>query len=165
MAMTWMVEEYDAPRYDGGTRLAVRVFQVKSKFDAPRARRSTVVRAQKQAELAQIGWSDPVRKVLLAGIGALVLAREEIEDLVGKLVKKGELAEKDGRKLVRELVEQSGLLTMGRKIDALETMATGVAKNLMRRMKLVMGTDVAELEQKIDELSRQVARLEEQRRK
>ena len=46
------------------------------------------------------------RRVLLAGIGAFALAQDEIEDFVDKLVERGEIAEKDGKKLVHEVMEK-----------------------------------------------------------
>ena len=46
------------------------------------------------------------RRVLLAGIGAFALAQDEIEDFVNKLVERGEIAEKDGKKLVREVMDK-----------------------------------------------------------
>jgi polyhydroxyalkanoate synthesis regulator phasin len=46
------------------------------------------------------------RRVLLAGIGAFALAQDEIEEFVNKLVERGEIAEKDGKKLVREVMEK-----------------------------------------------------------
>ena len=56
--------------------------------------------AAKKANFAEL-----VRKVALASVGAVVLAQEEVEDFVGKLVQKGELAEKDGKTLVKDLLE------------------------------------------------------------
>ena len=46
------------------------------------------------------------RKVLLAGIGAAVLAQEEIENFVNRMVERGEIAEKDARQLAREIVDR-----------------------------------------------------------
>jgi poly(hydroxyalkanoate) granule-associated protein len=46
------------------------------------------------------------RKMLLASIGAMSLAQNEIEAYVNKLVEHGEIAEKDGRKLVREMLDK-----------------------------------------------------------
>jgi hypothetical protein len=39
------------------------------------------------------------RKVLLAGVGAAVLAQDEISDFVDRLVERGEIAEQDARNL------------------------------------------------------------------
>ena len=44
-----------------------------------------------------------LRKVLLASIGAVAITRDEVEVFVNKLVERGELAQKDGEKLVKEL--------------------------------------------------------------
>jgi polyhydroxyalkanoate synthesis regulator phasin len=49
---------------------------------------------------------DLARKVLLASIGAMALAQDEVEDFVNRLVERGELAEKDGRKLVKEVMDR-----------------------------------------------------------
>lgn len=46
------------------------------------------------------------RKVLLAGIGAVALAQDEIEDFVNRLVERGEIAERDARKLLREVTDK-----------------------------------------------------------
>ena len=46
---------------------------------------------------------DAVRKVCLAGVGAVALTVEAVEDLVEKLVERGELTEEEGRKLVGDV--------------------------------------------------------------
>ena len=50
-------------------------------------------------------WFDMARKIMLAGVGALVLAQEEIECFVSKLVERGELAEKEGTQLIQDMKE------------------------------------------------------------
>ncbi|MEW6504421.1 MAG: phasin family protein, partial [Chloroflexota bacterium] len=47
------------------------------------------------------GFTELSRKILLAGIGAAALAQEEIERFVNRLVEKGELAEKDARRMIQ----------------------------------------------------------------
>jgi poly(hydroxyalkanoate) granule-associated protein len=49
---------------------------------------------------------EATRKVLLAGVGVVALAQEEAEGFVNKLVERGELAEKDGRQLLKDLMER-----------------------------------------------------------
>ena len=41
----------------------------------------------------------------MAGVGVVVLAQEEVEEFVNKLIERGEIAEKDGRKLINEVIE------------------------------------------------------------
>ncbi|MEJ2302589.1 MAG: hypothetical protein P8Y14_13790, partial [Anaerolineales bacterium] len=54
----------------------------------------------------QSPFLEGARKVLLASIGAVALAQEEVESFVNFLVERGEIAEKEGRELMRELVEK-----------------------------------------------------------
>ena len=49
---------------------------------------------------------EAVHKVLLAGIGAAALAQEEIEDFVNRLVERGEIAEADGKKMMKDVLEK-----------------------------------------------------------
>lgn len=49
---------------------------------------------------------EAARKVVLASIGAVALAQDELEDFVNRLVERGEIAEKDARKLMREVTDK-----------------------------------------------------------
>ena len=44
-----------------------------------------------------------VRKMLLAGVGAVAMSRDESEQFVAKLVERGELAQKDAEQLRRDM--------------------------------------------------------------
>lgn len=46
------------------------------------------------------------RRILLAGIGAIAITHDELEEFVDKLVERGELAKKDREKLINELRER-----------------------------------------------------------
>ncbi len=49
---------------------------------------------------------DTAHKVLLAGVGAAALAQDEVEDFVNRLVERGEIAESDGKKMVKDVLEK-----------------------------------------------------------
>lgn len=96
------------------------------------------------------------RKVLLAAIGAVALAQDEIEDFVEKLVERGEIAEKDGKKLVREVMDR-------RKKDAkdVEDETSKRVHDILDRMNVpskkdidVLGEKIAVLTQKVEELKK-----------
>ena len=97
---------------------------------------------------------DALRKVLLASIGAVALGKEEIEDFVDKLIERGEIAEKDGRKLVREVMER-------RKKDAekAEDEITKRVESVMERMNVPTVVDIDALSEKISALSKKVDEL------
>jgi poly(hydroxyalkanoate) granule-associated protein len=96
------------------------------------------------------------RKVLLASIGAVAVAQVELEDFIDKLIERGEIAEKDGRKLLREMKEKR----KKRKQEVEEEITRKVRESLERinipsRADLEKLTaSIAVLSQKIDELAK-----------
>lgn len=98
------------------------------------------------------------RKVLLAGIGAVALTQEELEKFVSKLVDRGEIAEKDGRRLINEMVER-------RRSKAEEVSEESEAEldnrmqSMLHRMNIPTRDDIAELNRKITQLSKKVDEL------
>lgn len=97
---------------------------------------------------------DAARKVLLAGIGAVALAQEEIEDFVNKLVERGEIAEKDGKKLVREVMERRKKET-----DKAEDEIAKRVEDVLDRMNVPTKSDIEVLSEKITALSKKVDEL------
>ncbi|NJP07211.1 MAG: poly(hydroxyalkanoate) granule-associated protein [Chloroflexaceae bacterium] len=51
-------------------------------------------------------FGEMMRRLVLAGIGAVALTYDEIERLTARMVERGELAQKDGDKLLREAMER-----------------------------------------------------------
>jgi poly(hydroxyalkanoate) granule-associated protein len=95
--------------------------------------------------------SEMLRRVMLATIGAVAIAQEEIEALVNRLVERGEIAEQDGKKLVSEMQEKRKSKTA--KVE------DEVSKNLegvLTRMNIPSKADVDALSQKISTLSKKI---------
>lgn len=97
---------------------------------------------------------EATRKVLLASIGAVALAQEEIEAFVNKLVERGEIAEKDGKKLVRDVMDK-------RKKEAkkAEDELDKRIEDLLDRMNVPTKSDIEALSAKITTLSKKVDEL------
>lgn len=94
---------------------------------------------------------DAARKVLLAAIGAVALAQEEIEDFVDRLVERGEIAEKDARKLIREVTDK-------RRKGAEQEMDKRL-EDLLEHLNIPSKADVDELGAKIAALTAKVEAL------
>ena len=97
-----------------------------------------------------------LRPCLLAAIGAIALAQDEIEDFVNKLVERGEIAEKDGRKLLTEMREkrkersQKVEAEMSKKVrETLERMNVPTRADFEK-----LSASITSLSQKIDELAK-----------
>ena len=101
---------------------------------------------------------ETVRRVLMAGVGVVVLAQEEVEEFVNKLIERGEIAEKDGRKLINEVVEN-------RKHQAQETKQATQEEfdkrfeGLLDRLNVPTRGDINTLNDKVTELTAKVEEL------
>ena len=91
------------------------------------------------------------RRVLLASIGAIALAQDEIEDFVEKLVERGEIAEKDGKKLVREVIDKRK-----KDVSKAENELNKRIDEVVERMDVPTKTDIDALGDQINELSNKV---------
>ncbi len=94
---------------------------------------------------------ESVRRVVLAGIGAVALAQDEIERFLNKLVERGEIAEKDARKLIKEVTEK-------RTKGAGKEMEKRV-EGMLEHLNIPTKSDIDELSEKIAALSNKVEAL------
>ena len=91
------------------------------------------------------------RKVMLAGVGAVALAQDEAEEFLNKLVERGEIAEKDARKLMHEVTDRRRKVAekeMDKRLD-----------DLLERMNVPSKADIEALSHKITALTRKVEEL------
>lgn len=94
------------------------------------------------------------RKVLLASIGVVALAQEEIEAFIQKLVERGEIAEKDGKKLLHEIKDKRKIRTE----EAEEEVNKRVIE-ILDTMNVPTKTDIEELGKMITTLTKKVDEL------
>ncbi len=101
-----------------------------------------------------------LRQVVMAGIGAVNLAQNEVEGLVTKLVDKGDIAEKDGRSLINEFMQKRKKRAeeSGKRVEAeIERRM----ESLLGRMNIPSKKAIETLTQKVAELSEKVDALKE----
>jgi polyhydroxyalkanoate synthesis regulator phasin len=60
-----------------------------------------LIESEKEAERRR--FLAATRRVMLASVGAVGLAQDELENFVKRLVKRGEIADKDARNLLKEV--------------------------------------------------------------
>jgi len=108
-----------------------------------------------------------IRKLVLAGVGALALTRDEAEEFINRLVERGEIAQKDAQHLIDETVErfrktaqpqtnqlQSGVSTISNQIE-------NNLEQFLNRLNIPSKRDIDDLSTKIAHLA---GRVEELRR-
>ena len=101
---------------------------------------------------------DAVHKVLLAGIGAMALAKEDMEDLVGKLVERGEIAEADGRKMMKDVMDRRKKQASEQTKKAEDVLDQRV-EDVMSRMNIPTKDEIEALSAKITALTKKVDEL------
>ncbi len=94
---------------------------------------------------------DVVRNALLAGFGV----QEKVKEFVDELVKKGELSESQGAKLVKEWSEK----VQKNSEDMSKSFNEMIAKTLSK-MNLSTKEDIEKLHEKIDSLATRVGKIE-----
>ncbi|NOZ50321.1 MAG: hypothetical protein GXP37_09795 [Chloroflexi bacterium] len=99
------------------------------------------------------------RTLFLAGIGTVAISREEIEAAIAKLVEKGEITEKESRKVISELFDRSKS-DVTRVEDKVGTLLDERIGGMLATMNLPGKKDIDTLTRKISALSKKVAELD-----
>ena len=94
------------------------------------------------------------RNVLMAGVGAMALAQDEIEEFVEKLIERGEIAENEGRKLVREIVDKRK-----QRVEKAEDELSKRVEEALTRLNVPTKADIAALSEKINSLAKLIEEL------
>lgn len=102
-----------------------------------------------------------LRRVLMAGVGAVALTQEQIEDFVGKLVERGEIADGDARKLVSDVIDRRKRMLQDGGKRAEESVDRRI-EGLLSRMNIPTRSEIETLSEKISVLSRKVDELKGQ---
>lgn len=126
------------------------------------------IKVRETAEGAQAAGSsfvEALRKLLMAGIGAVALSRDEVESFVAKLVERGELAQKDAEKLLHEVQGRLRKNTSGVEERA-EKMTSRVEQGMeefLNRLNIPSKRDIEDLSAKIAQLAARVEELRKQK--
>lgn len=106
-------------------------------------------------------------RVLLAGIGVVGLAQDEIEDFVARLVERGEIAEADGKKMLKDVLEKrKAVLSRSAKLAEFPDRAADELERrieeVMARMNVPSKDEITTLSAKITALTKKVEDLKKQ---
>jgi poly(hydroxyalkanoate) granule-associated protein len=97
---------------------------------------------------------DAIRKILLAGIGGVALAQDEISKFLNKMVDRGEIAEKDARKLLEEVTSRRKEQT-----KKAEEEIDRRLEDMLARMNVPTKADIDTLGEKIAKLTDKIEQL------
>ncbi len=92
-----------------------------------------------------------LRKVMLASIGAVAIAQEEAEDLINRLVERGEIAREEGRKLMQDM--------MAKRREKVEDRFDTRVQSALQKMNVPTKDDLKAVEKKLVELNKKLDKL------
>ena len=104
-----------------------------------------------------------LQRVLLAGVGVIVLAQEEIEDFVRKLVDRGDIAEDEGRMLVDDVLEERDRRFRAVR-DSLEGGIDRGTGEVYKLLNIPTRSEIKDLSEQIEILSKKVDELVERKK-
>ena len=110
----------------------------------------TVPTENNESKTVRGTFYETVRMILLAGVGAMSLAQDEVNNFVDRLVERGEIAETDARQLVKEVMDRREKLEEERRVHVRESRAKPVAAT--RGEVDALNARIAELTRQIEEL-------------
>lgn len=110
-----------------------------------------------------------VRKVLLSSLGAIALTVDEANELLARLVERGEVAEADLQKMINELRSQrerseaEAAKTRSELAKKASTTLEDSVETILTRLNVPNKSDIEELSRKISHLNEKVSALNHQR--
>jgi polyhydroxyalkanoate synthesis regulator phasin len=107
--------------------------------------------AAKEEEKKASPLLEPLRKVVLASMGAVAIAQEEAEDLINRLVERGEIAREEGRKLMEDM--------SAKRREKVQAQFDKRVEATLDRMNVPTKADLRAVEKKLDELNKKLDQL------
>jgi polyhydroxyalkanoate synthesis regulator phasin len=102
-------------------------------------------------EVKMSEMSEMFKKMGLFGIGVISLAQEKVEEFSQEMIKKGELNREEGKKLVKDILEERE-----KQVRDLEDKINDRVRDTLEKSGVVMKSDVAALEKKIEKLEKTI---------
>jgi Uncharacterized conserved protein len=88
---------------------------------------------------------DILKKALSLGLGALLVSKDKIEDVVNELVKKGELGQEEGKNLVNELIEKGEA-----SVNEVEVKIEKIVKSVTEKLDFPTRKELNEIKSEIE---------------
>jgi len=94
------------------------------------------------------------RKVILASVGAVGVAQDELNALIKRMVERGEITEKDARKLANDVQKQ-----VNKRRKSGQTKAEKEMEGMMEKLNVPSKADIEDLTAQVATLSKRIEEL------
>lgn len=95
--------------------------------------------------------SEMFRKMGLFGIGVISLTQEKMEEFTQEMVKKGEISKDEGKKFVKDILSEQE-----KQLKKIEEKINETVRENLKKSGVVMKSDIASLERKIEKLEKTI---------
>jgi polyhydroxyalkanoate synthesis regulator phasin len=95
---------------------------------------------------------DLIKKTMMAGIGLALKTRDEVEEMVKDLVKKGSMNEKEGKKFLDELLSRYDEAKV-----KMEERVEKMVRDFLKKADVVTGDELKALKKEIRELKKAIS--------
>ena len=95
-----------------------------------------------------------LRKMVLASVGVVGVAQDEINHLLERMVERGEITEKDARRLLSEAQKE-----FNRRRKSGQTKAEKELESIMEKMNVPSKGDIEDLTKQVAQLSKRIEEL------
>ncbi|MCC7161535.1 MAG: phasin family protein [Anaerolineae bacterium] len=100
------------------------------------------------------GFVATFRKVILASVGAVGVAQDEVTGLINRMVERGELTEKDARKLIGDAQKE-----FNKRRRSGQTKAEKEMEGMMEKLNVPSKADIEDLTKQVAQLSKRIEEL------
>ena len=94
---------------------------------------------------------DYLKRAVSLGLGALLVTREKVEEVVNELVKKGEVGQEEGKKLISKLIEKGE-----KNKKKVEAQIGGIVKGVTEKLNIPTRKELNELKSEIKQLRKKL---------
>ncbi len=98
-----------------------------------------------------------INKVINLGLGAVLLTKENIEDVIDEMVKKGEIKKDEAKAQVNELLKK----VLSSK-EEVESRIEKIVENMLHKLDIPTRKELQQMQKKLDEIIKRLESREDQ---
>lgn len=118
------------------------------------AKKTTAAEVKEGAEKEASRFTGTLRKVVLASVGAVGIAQDELTALIDRMVERGELTQKDASKLMHDVQKEVGKRRKGGQNKAEKEMEA-----MLDKLNIPSKADIEDLTKQVASLSKRIEEL------
>lgn len=101
--------------------------------------------------------TDIINKVINLGLGAVLLTKENIEEVIDEMVKKGEIKKDEAKAQVNELLKK--VLSSKQEV---ESKIERIVENMLHKLDIPTRKELQQMQKKLDEIIKRLESREDQ---